>query len=120
MSAYYGNLTVAGTGTGGTYYASTTTSGMTWISPTQSGMVTASAIDLGKNIRIGSNENDSLVLQTKKHKIDVDQMYELILAIAERFAIMSEDEELLAKYPTLRDAFDQYKTVEALMKAGEK
>lgn len=52
--------------------------------------------------------------------VDGKDLYERLKSIEDRLAIVgSVDENLLKKYPTLKQAYDNYKLVEALVMSKE-
>ena len=50
-------------------------------------------------------------------KSNSELLSERIDAIEDRLAILKVDEELQAKYPALKEAYDHYKLIEALVKS---
>ena len=55
------------------------------------------------------------IIKTNKHEINLDKMYEIVQLLSERLMIIVEDPAILEKYPTLKDTYDQYKVLSALM-----
>ena len=53
-------------------------------------------------------DSDVPTIKTKKHKIDIDKVYENLEIINEMFNIIVPDFDKLNKHPTLMDAFVQY------------
>ena len=53
-------------------------------------------------------DSDVPTIKTKKHRIDIDKVYENLEIINEMFNIIVPDFDKLNKHPTLMDAFVQY------------
>lgn len=64
-------------------------------------------------------DNASPKIVTNKHTIDIDLLYETVQLLAQRLAVLAADEDVLAKHPTLRDAYDQYQILNALLKTNK-
>lgn len=74
----------------------------------------------GDKLEFAPNNDQSPKIVTKKHVIDIDLLYETVQLLAERLAVLSADEDILAKYPTLRDAYEQYQLLNNLINPKKK
>lgn len=63
-----------------------------------------------------SDDTKANIIKTSNNIIDMDKLYETVNTLAERLAVISADEDLMAKYPTLRDAYNSYQLIETLVK----
>lgn len=66
-----------------------------------------------------SNGKHALIV-TNKNTIDIDALYETVQLLADKLMILIEDEYILAKHPTLRDAYEAYKLCFALVNPNKK
>lgn len=57
---------------------------------------------------------------TNNHIIDLDLLYETVQLLAERMAVLAADEDVVAKHPSLRDAYDQYQLLSNLITPNKK
>ena len=57
---------------------------------------------------------------TNNHVIDLDLLYETVQLLAERLAVLAADEDVVAKHPSLRDAYDQYQLISNLITPNKK
>lgn len=89
-----------GGGGGGTYYT-TTTGGTQWANITPS----------------TAHFDSSLVINHKGQQINVGESLSMIM---DRLCIIEPSLHLHAKYPALKEAYDAYKAIEAMCKAGDK
>jgi hypothetical protein len=95
-----GNVTIP-TGTiGGTYYT-TTTGGTQWANFTPN----------------TAHFDSSLVINHKGQRINVGESLSMIM---DRLCIIEPSLHLHAKYPALKEAYDAYRAIEAMCKAGDK
>jgi hypothetical protein len=104
MSYFYSNITIPAT-TATTY---TLNSGATWLATSGSSNysynnTTQGAIDIKGDANVSGN----LTVQGRN-------ISELFSTIEQRLAILIPDPKLLAKYTALQQAYDHYKTLEAL------
>ena len=60
------------------------------------------------------------VIVTNKNTIDIDTLYETVQLLAEKLMILVEDEYILEKHPTLRDAYEAYRLCYALVNPNKK
>lgn len=111
ITTYGGNNSsnILGGGGGGGYYWSTNT------------------ITLNNTIKVNGDRLEFVTtndqrpkIVTNKHVIDIDLLYETVQLLAERLAILAADEDILAKYPTLRDAYEHYQLLNSLINPTEK
>ena len=66
-------------------------------------------------LSINAINGGDAIIKTNKHEINLDKMYEIVQLLSERLMIIVEDPAILEKYPTLKDTYDQYKVLSALM-----
>lgn len=66
-------------------------------------------------ISINADNGGDAIIKTNKHEINLDKMYEIVQLLSERLMIIAEDPAILEKYPTLKDTYEQYKLLSALM-----
>jgi hypothetical protein len=76
----------------------------------------ASLTITGDNIVFAPTNNKNAVIKTNKNEIDLDVLYETVQLLAERLAVLAVDADVLAKHPTLRDAYEQYQLLNVLIK----
>ena len=69
----------------------------------------------GDRIIFSPTDNKNAIIKTNKNEIDLDKLYETVQLLAERLAVLAVDTDVLAKYPTLRDAYDQYQLLNNLI-----
>lgn len=56
------------------------------------------------------------IIKTNKHKINLDEIADVIETVKERLLILAPAFEKHEKYPALKEAYDHYKLIEALCK----
>jgi hypothetical protein len=95
------NTATGSTGLSGQYLG---TSGWTSVVSSSSNLSQGS-ITISGNIVL---DNDVAIINTKKHKIDIDKVYENLQIINEMFHVIVPDFNKFEKHPTLMDAFVQY------------
>ena len=66
-------------------------------------------------LSINATDGGDAIIKTNKHEINLDKMYEIVQLLSERLMIIAEDPVILEKYPTLKDTYEQYKLLSALM-----
>lgn len=76
-----------------------------WTSVISNGPITQGSITLTGNVIL---DGDTPCINTKKHKIDIDKVYENLQIINEMFHVIVPDFNKFEKHPTLMDAFVQY------------
>jgi hypothetical protein len=91
--SYPGNYPASNT------YLSSGSSGVSWNTLTQP------TVSINGTIKVDS---DTPTIQTKKHKINIDQLYENLQIVNEMFHIIVPNWNKLEKDSTLMDAFMQY------------
>ena len=53
-------------------------------------------------------DSDDPTIKTKKHKIDLDELYENIQILNEMFSVIVPNKKKMAENPTLKDAYEEY------------
>jgi len=53
-------------------------------------------------------DSDDPTIKTKKHKIDLDELYENIQILNEMFSVIVPNKKKMADNPTLKDAYEEY------------
>lgn len=71
------------------------------------------------SLAIKPENSKNAIIETNKNTIDIDLLYETILAIADRLMIIVEDSKVIENNPTLKDAYDQYQVLTTLLKANK-
>lgn len=66
-------------------------------------------------LSINATDGGDAIIKTNKHEINLDKMYEIVQFLSDRLMIIAEDPAILEKYPTLKDTYEQYKLLSALM-----
>jgi hypothetical protein len=102
-----------GGGNGGTGYLSNI-GPLTW-APTGSSTLTIT----GKELQITPQDKGDAIIRTNQHEINLDKLYKTIMMIADKMMIIADDPYFTEKYPTLKDAYEQYQTLLELYKQGE-
>lgn len=64
---------------------------------------------------MAENKGDAII-KTNKHKINLDEMADVVETLKERLLILTPAFEKHEKYPALKEAYDHYKLIEALCK----
>ena len=64
---------------------------------------------------MAEGDGDALI-KTKKNTINLDEMAEMMNTLKERLLILTPNFELMEQYPTLKDAYEQYKLIESMLK----
>jgi hypothetical protein len=111
-SSSYSVGIVSSGGNGGTGYLSNTGS-MNWstVSPTVS--ITS------KELQITPQDKGDAIIRTNHNEINLDKLYKTVMMIADKMMIIADDPYFTEKYPTLKDAYEQYHTLLELYKQGE-
>jgi hypothetical protein len=60
------------------------------------------------------------IIKTKKNTINLDEMAMMMETVKERLLILTPNFEQHEKYPILKDLYEQYKVVEAMLKEDDK
>lgn len=77
----------------------------------------ASSITMGTSIlNIMAEGDGDAMIKTKKNTINLDEMAEMMNTLKERLLILTPNFEQHEKYPVLKDLYEQYKVVEAMLK----
>ena len=99
-----GNITITGAaGSSGAYLNSNGMGASTWtIGSSQPSINIAS--EAGKNY-----------IQTNKHKIDLDELGDLVETLKKRLLVLTPSFEMHEKYPMLKELYDEYKAMEKLL-----
>jgi hypothetical protein len=67
-----------------------------------------------------SNEVSANYIQTPKHRIDLDELAEVFETVKKRLLILTPNFEMHEKYPMLKELYDEYKALEALLSGPDK
>jgi len=102
-----------GGGNGGTGYL--TNSGSMSLAPTGSPSVTIT----GKELQITPVDKGDAIIRTNHNEINLDKLYKTVMMIADKMMIIADDPYFTEKYPTLKDAYNQYQTLLELYKSDE-
>lgn len=77
----------------------------------------ASSVSMSTSILSIMAEGDGdAMIKTKKNMINLDEMAEMMAMLKDRLLILTPNFELHEKYPVLKDLYEQYKVVEAMLK----
>lgn len=68
---------------------------------------------------MAEGDGDAMI-KTKKNTINLDEMAVMMETVKERLLILTPNFELHEKYPVLKDLYEQYKVVEAMLKEEDK
>ena len=82
---------------------------------TTAGTLTINGTGSRAILSINADNGGDAIIKTNKHEINLDKMYEVVQLLSERLMIIAEDPAILEKYPTLKDTYEQYKLLSALM-----
>ena len=96
---------------GGTGYLSNTGS-LSWV--TQPTTTT-----LNSQLQITPTDGGDAIIQTNHNEINLDKLYKTVMMLSEKFMIIADDPYFTQKYPTLKDAYEQYQTLLEIYKQGE-
>ena len=64
---------------------------------------------------MAEGDGDAMI-KTKKNTINLDEMAEMMNTLKQRLLILTPNFEQHEKYPALKDLYDQYKVMEAMLK----
>lgn len=64
---------------------------------------------------MAEGDGDAMI-KTKKNTINLDEMADMMNTLKERLLILTPNFEQHEKYPALKDLYDQYKVMEAMLK----
>jgi hypothetical protein len=62
-----------------------------------------------------ANESGKNYIQTNKHKIDIDELGDMMETLKKRLLILTPNFEQMEKYPMLKELYDEYKAMEKLL-----
>jgi hypothetical protein len=102
-----------GGGNGGTGYL-TNSGSMSWGT---TGSPTVSI--MGKELQITPQDKGDAIIRTNHNEINLDKLYKTVMMIADKMMIIADDPYFTEKYPTLKDAYEQYQTLLELYKSDE-
>jgi len=102
-----------GGGNGGAGYLSN--SGSMSLGATGSPSVTIT----GKELQITPQDKGDAIIRTNHNEINLDKLYKTVMMIADKMMIIADDPYFTEKYPTLKDAYEQYQTLLELYKSDE-
>ena len=100
-----------GGGNGGTGYLSNTGS-LSWVTQPTS-------ITLNSHLQITPTDGGDAIIQTNHNEINLDKLYKTVMMIADKMMIIADDPYFTQKYPTLKDAYEQYQTLLEIYKIEE-
>jgi len=103
-----------GGGNGGSGYLSNSSS-MSWGTTGN-----PSVSILGRELQITPVDKGDAIIKTNHNEINLDKLYKTVMMIADKMMIIADDPYFTEKYPTLKDAYEQYQTLLELYKQGEK
>lgn len=103
-------ITGSSGGNGGTGYLSNTGS-LAW--GVQSTTVNSSILQLSPG------DGKDAIIKTNHNTINLDKLYKTVMMIADKMMIIADDPYFTEKYPTLKDAYEQYQTLLELYKIEE-
>ena len=75
---------------------------------------------MGKELQITPQDKGDAIIRTNHNEINLDKLYKTVMMIADKMMIIADDPYFTEKYPTLKDAYEQYQTLLELYKQGEK
>jgi hypothetical protein len=101
-----GNITITGIGASGSSGAYLSSNGI--------GQSTYTIGSSQPSINIGSDGTKSFI-QTNKHKIDIDELGDMMATLKKRLLILTPNFEMHEKYPMLKEMYDEYKAMEKLL-----
>jgi hypothetical protein len=74
---------------------------------------------MGKELQITPQDKGDAIIRTNHNEINLDKLYKTVMMIADKMMIIADDPYFTQKYPTLKDAYEQYHTLLELYKQGE-
>ena len=96
-----------GGGAGGAGYL-TNTGAIGWSNPT-----------FNSQLHISPSGGGDAIIKTNHHEINLDKLYKTVMMLSEKFMIIADDPYFTEKYPTLKDAYEQYQTLLKIYKIEE-
>ena len=73
----------------------------------------------GRELQIIPQDKGDAIIKTNHNEINLDKLYKTVMMIADKMMIIADDPYFTEKYPTLKDAYEQYHTLLELYKQGE-
>ena len=70
-------------------------------------------------LQLTPNGGKDAIIKTNHHEINLDKLYKTVMMLSEKFMIIADDPYFTEKYPTLKDAYEQYQTLLEIYKQGE-
>jgi hypothetical protein len=109
-AAYPGSVLITGSGGGGNGGAGylTNTGAIGWSNPT-----------FNSQLHISPSGGGDAIIRTNHHEINLDKLYKTVMMLSEKFMIIADDPYFTEKYPTLKDAYEQYQTLLEIYKIEE-
>jgi hypothetical protein len=81
--------------------------------------ITPSVAITSKELQITPQDKGDAIIKTNHNEINLDKLYKTVMMIADKMMIIADDPYFTEKYPTLKDAYEQYQTLLNLYKQGE-
>lgn len=106
-------------GATGSFAIPSGTLGIASLSPQWSSISSGTAMSTSILSIMAEGDGDAMI-KTKKNTINLDEMATMMNTIKERLLILTPNFELHEKYPVLKDLYEQYKVVEAMLKEDDK
>jgi len=91
-----------------------------WGTLSSSGSYTSNMTMSTSILSIMAEGDGDAMIKTKKNTINLDEMAVMMETLKERLLILTPNFEQHEKYPVLKDLYDQYKVVEAMLKEDDK
>ena len=66
------------------------------------------------------NEVSANYIQTPKHRIDLDELGDMMETLKKRLLILTPNFEMHEKYPMLKELYDEYKALEKLLSGPDR
>ena len=102
--------TISGGGGGGGAGYLTNTGAIGWSNP---------LAQKNSQLHISPSGGGDAIIRTNHHEINLDKLYKTVMMLSEKFMIIADDSYFTEKYPTLKDAYEQYQTLLEIYKIGE-
>ena len=68
---------------------------------------------------MAEGDGDAMI-KTKKHDINLDEMADTIEILKQRLLVLTPNFKLHEHYPALKEAYEHYKVLEAMLAADDK
>jgi hypothetical protein len=95
------------------------TLGVASLSPQWSSINSGTSMSTSVLSIMAEGDGDAMI-KTKKNTINLDEMATMMETLKERLLILTPNFEQHEKYPVLKDLYEQYKVVEAMLKEDDK